>query len=222
MEHQGADKKSGQWLSRNWEDVYLRQALLKFVPSFVETYHLTAMTVLWSIGVVAAGWLARENICWLWLSSAMLVCQYITDLLDGAVGRARNTGLIKWGFYADHFLDYIFFTTLVMSYAFVFPVSSVYWLIAIGLLQGGFMVSMFLSFAVTHEFKIAVAGFGPTEVRILYIIFNTLLIYLGVELFVPLIPYFAGMVVIVLAIMAYQTGRELWRLDMAAKNNQSV
>lgn len=206
---------------RNIEDT-VRPKLLRLVPSFVETYHLTAMTILWSMGVVVAGWLARENINWLWLSSVMLVCQYLTDLLDGAVGRARNTGLIKWGFYADHFLDYIFFTALVMSYAFVFPISSIYWVITIGLLQGGFMVSMFLSFAVTHEFKIAVAGFGPTEVRILYIIFNTLLIYLGVGFFMPLIPYFAGVVVIALAIMAYQTGRDLWRLDMEVKNNQGA
>jgi phosphatidylglycerophosphate synthase len=31
----------------------------------------------------------------------VIVFQYITDLLDGEIGRKRNTGLIKWGFYMD-------------------------------------------------------------------------------------------------------------------------
>lgn len=216
MEHHGADKKSGKWLLREVEDK-ARPKLVALVPSFIETYHLTAVTIVWSLGVVVSGWLARGDIRWLWLSSIMLVLQYMTDFLDGAVGRARNTGLIKWGFYMDHFLDYIFFTALVLSYVFIFPATSIYWLIAIGLLQGGFMVSMFLSFAVTHEFKISVAGFGPTEVRILYIIFNTLLIYFGVNIFVPLIPYFSGVVLVALVWVVYAAGCELWRLDMEAK-----
>ena len=219
MNQTGADKKAGKWFLQSVED-YARPKLVALVPSFVETYHLTVMTVLWSAGVVLAGWLARENINWLWFSSLMLVCQYLTDLLDGAVGRARSTGLIKWGFYMDHFLDYIFFTALILSYSFVFPVEEVYWLMAIGLLQIGFMINMFLAFAVTQEFKISVAGFGPTEIRILYIIFNTLLIFFDLGIFIPLIPYFALAVLVALAVVVCGTGAKLWQLDMLAKNHQ--
>jgi phosphatidylglycerophosphate synthase len=83
-------------------------ALLPKVPMNVTTVHLTLCTLLWSAGVITAGALAVVDMRWLWLFSACIVLQHVTDMLDGAVGRARNTGLIKWGFYMDHFLDYVF------------------------------------------------------------------------------------------------------------------
>src|ERR1700679_2697039 len=80
------------------------KAALPLVPLQVSTAHLTLMTVLWSVGIVISGYLAQGDTRWLWASSACILMQYITDMLDGEVGRSRNTGLIKWGFYMDHFL----------------------------------------------------------------------------------------------------------------------
>lgn len=213
----GADKKSGRWFLRHAEDVYIRPILLPLVPKFIETYHLTMMTVLWSVMVVAAGWLARGHLGWLWMSSVAIILQYITDLLDGAVGRARDTGLVKWGFYMDHLLDYFFFGSLVLAYLFVFPLHQVYWLVALALLEIGFMLNTFLVFGVTQELRIAVAGVGPTEMRICFILFNTLLLYLSPLFFVPIIPYFVAGTLIILLMTIYHTHRELWRLDMAHK-----
>ena len=83
-------------------------AACAYIPLQIGTVHLTLMTILWSGGIVMAGYLARTDMRWLWLFSVCIFLQYVTDMLDGAVGRMRNTGLIKWGFYMDHFLDYIF------------------------------------------------------------------------------------------------------------------
>jgi hypothetical protein len=38
----------------------------------------------------------------------MLGPQWFTDCLDGALGRYRDTGIPKWGYYMDHFLDFVF------------------------------------------------------------------------------------------------------------------
>ena len=83
------------------------------VPGWLETYHLTLLTVVWCMGILLLGWLARGNIQWMWMISLMIVFQYITGLFDGAVGRYRNTGLVKWGFFMDHFLDYIFLCAML-------------------------------------------------------------------------------------------------------------
>ena len=46
--------------------------------------------------IILGGYLATENIAYLWIMSLGVMGQYITDRLDGEVGRAHNTGLIKW------------------------------------------------------------------------------------------------------------------------------
>ena len=80
------------------------------VPFWLETHHLTLLTIPWTSLVIASAWQVRESedIRWFWGVSLAIVLQYLTDLFDGAVGRSRNTGLVKWGFYMDHFLDFVF------------------------------------------------------------------------------------------------------------------
>ncbi len=101
------DKKVGYSLFGKLEQ-RLVKAYVGRIPSFIETYHLTLTTLLWSMAIVGFSYLAQFNIHWMWLTSVMIIFQYLTDLFDGAVGRLRNTGLIRWGYYMDHFLDYIF------------------------------------------------------------------------------------------------------------------
>src|SRR3989338_3638539 len=89
------------------------------IPKSIETYHLTITTILWSAMILVFSWLARTDIQWLWGISVMIFFQYATDLFDGAVGRYRDTGLVKWGFYMDHFLDYIFLCSVLIGYSFI-------------------------------------------------------------------------------------------------------
>ena len=88
--------------------------------------------------------------------SIAVVLQYLTDLFDGAVGRARSTGLVKWGFYMDHFLDFIFQCALIFDYALISPpeLNLEWWFFAILTITSGYMVNSFLSFAATNEFEI--------------------------------------------------------------------
>ena len=91
------------------------------VPFWLETHHLTLLTIPWTGLVIASAWQVRESgdIRWFWGVSLAIVLQYLTDLFDGAVGRTRNTGLVKWGFYMDHFLDYVFQCGLIIGYALI-------------------------------------------------------------------------------------------------------
>ena len=190
-------------------------------PPWLQGYHLTLTTILWSAGVILFGCLAKNNLHWLWLSSLMLVLQWFTDCFDGALGRHRDTGIPKWGFYMDHFLDFIFMACIFIGYSFLLdgiPKNIVLLLIPV---FGAFMASSFLSFGATGEFKITYFGTGPTEVRIWFILLNTALIFFGTKWIEKFLPYILIISLIVLCAVVYRTQRHIWQTDMQDKANRS-
>ena len=150
----GGDKKVPmKSLLARTERNFIDKNVTKF-PKWIEGYHLTLMTIPLSIGLVVFGYLARNNLHWLWLSSLMLFLQWFTDSFDGALGRFRDTGIPKWGFFMDHLLDFVFMCAIFIGYSFLLNAASrqiVYLLIPV---FGCFMVSSFLAFGATGQFKI--------------------------------------------------------------------
>lgn len=210
------DRKHGQPLLQRPEE-WLKHRLLPCVPRRVETYHLTLMTLLWAALVPAFCFLARTHIAWIWGASLMIALQYVTDLLDGAIGRQRQTGLIRWGYYMDHFLDYLFLCSLLIGYAILLPHAyraALFFLLA---MFGGFMVNSFLHFACTNEFRITYLGVGPTEVRLLFVVVNAIVFAAGWTWLAKVVPYAVVFSTFGLFVTVYNTQRELWRRDMRAK-----
>jgi len=211
------DKKEGTWLLANAEK-RLKDWLVPMVPKKVETYHLTMTTVLWCAMIVFFSFLASRNIHYLWVVSFAIFGQYITDLLDGEIGRRRNTGLVKWGYYMDHFLDYIFLCSILIGYGLMVQDHNKYLIFFILALFGAFMVNSFLSFAATGKFKIAYMGIGPTEVRGIFILVNTGIILFPdkskIELILPVVLTGA---MFALFVTVYQTQKMLWKIDMESK-----
>ncbi|MBL7114333.1 MAG: hypothetical protein ISS35_01090 [Kiritimatiellae bacterium] len=211
------DKKVGTWVLARYEE-RLKAWLIPKVPSGVETYHLTLSTVLWCLFILLFSFLARYDLRWMWLTSLMIVAQYITDLLDGAIGRHRDTGLVKWGYYMDHFLDYMFLCSILIGYSFLVRDYNKYMLFFVLALFGGFMVNSFLSFAATNEFKISYLGVGPTEVRLVFIAVNTILILSrDYTLAEKAMPYVLVGSAFGLFVTIYRTQQEMWELDMRVK-----
>lgn len=214
------DKKVGLSLFGRWEKRLVNKFVAK-IPKSIETYHLTYSTLIWCGFIILFGYLANiYNIRWLWGTSVMIVLQYITDLFDGAVGRLRNTGLVRWGYYMDHFLDYIFLCSLLIGYSYIFN-DRFNTLFFILVSYGAFMVSSYLSFGSTNEFKISYFKIRPTEMRLAFIITNTLIIFshdkVPLSSFLPVIFWVS---VIGLALVVYKTQKEIWRKDMEEKNKQ--
>lgn len=188
--------------------------LVPWIPRWLETHHLTWLTLLWSALIVGFSYLAARDIRWLWLVSLMVFLQYVTDFFDGKVGKHRNTGLVKWGFYMDHFLDYIFLCAVIIGYAMILPESSRLHLLFILAVFGGFMVHSFLAFATTGKFNISHLNLGPTEFRAAIIVINTLLIIFGTEKMITALPYVAAGALITLGMLVYQTQRKIWQIDL--------
>lgn len=89
----GGDKKVGRSLLSGPETRLKNWAVPK-IPAVIETYHLTLMTLAWTLSNIVLAFFAADNLNILWLVSLMILLQYLTDLFDGELGRQRNTGLI--------------------------------------------------------------------------------------------------------------------------------
>ena len=214
-------KKEDKWLLKEAEDKF-KSKIIPYIPHYIKAHHLTYLNLLWSIFIVLFGWLAKNNINWLWLISVTITLQYVTDTFDGALGRHRNTGLIKWGYYMDHFLDYLFFCSVITAYSFLFPPHLIIYFLGILILGAAFLVSTFLSFAASNKFNISFFGyFGPSEGIVILIIFNTLLIVFGVPAAQKVLLYILGIIGVALFLMVYKTQKNLWEEDMKLKNKSS-
>jgi phosphatidylglycerophosphate synthase len=216
----GGDKKVGQAWTHGAE-AKLVKWMLKYVPKNIETYHLTLATIPISALIVFFSYLAVGNIRWLWAVSFLIALQWLTDSLDGAVGRMRNTGLVKWGYFMDHFLDYVFLASILIGYLYIIPGHEFIKFFVFAIFVG-FMINSYLSFATTNKFQVAYLGFGPTEARILFIIINTLLTIFGKTYLFGILPYVLIFSFLSLCIVIYREHKILWKMDMEEKNKKSL
>jgi phosphatidylglycerophosphate synthase len=190
---------------------------LQWVPSWLESHHLTLLTLIWSGLVLSAASPARHNPRWLWVVSLAIALQYATDAVDGKVGQIRNAGLMRWGYYMDHFLDYVFLCAILLTYSVLLPPSADYLMTIVLAIAGAFMVSAFLARAVTGVLTISFACLGPVEMRLIFIAINTWLATVGRADMLRVVPYVIGAALVVLAAMVFKTQRRLWRLDAEAR-----
>jgi phosphatidylglycerophosphate synthase len=195
----------------------LARFVLPRIPSWLETYHLTLLTPVWSIGIVLFGYLAARDLRWLWLVNLMIVLHYFTDHFDGKLGKFRDTGLRRWGFYLDHLFDYGFLCSILIGYSFLLPQGAFFNLTLVLCVFSAFMFHTFLMLAATAEFKVSFSVLGPTELRLALICINGLLVRFGVRPLNGALPYVAGCGTLALALLAYRAQKRLWKSDMQAK-----
>jgi phosphatidylglycerophosphate synthase len=195
----------------------LARFVLPRIPLWLETYHLTLVTLVWSILIVVFGYFAARDLRWLWLVNLMIVFHYLTDHFDGKLGKFRDTGLRKWGFYMDHLFDYGFLCSILIGYSFLLPQRAIFSMMLVLCVFIAFMFHTFLMLAATEEFKVSFAIFGPTEMRLCLIIINGLLVRFGVQRLEGALPYVAGCGTVALALLAYRAQQRLWKSDMQAK-----
>ncbi|SCG45602.1 hypothetical protein [Micromonospora zamorensis] len=77
----------------------LKRRLAARVPRFVGTRTLTMATL-----PLAVAAFASSAAHWWTVTATLVAAQYLTDLVDGEVGRIRKSGHVRWGYHMDHFL----------------------------------------------------------------------------------------------------------------------
>jgi phosphatidylglycerophosphate synthase len=217
MNDNGIKEKAGKWLLKDVED-RLKNFIVPCLPGWIETYHLTWLTLVWSGLVVLFFYLGTENSAYYWYIPGLVILQYVTDLLDGSLGRYRDTGLVKWGYYVDHFLDFVFMCSIIFGYALVAGFNV--WFFLLLALASGFMVHAFLLVSTNGEFQISLFGLGPTEGRVMFIILHIVILIIGIEIVEVLLPYVVGLVTLFLVYAFLASQVKLWRIDMSIKNKK--
>ncbi|HEX6046478.1 MAG TPA: CDP-alcohol phosphatidyltransferase family protein [Pyrinomonadaceae bacterium] len=192
--------------------------VLPRIPSWLETYHLTMLTLVWSGFILFFSYLAARDLRWLWGVSAMVAMQYVTDHYDGKIGKYRGTGLVRWGYYMDHLLDYVFLCSVIVGYSFILPERSRFQILIMLAIFAAYEVSTFLAFAATDRLKISYLKFGPTEFRLALIVINGLLVQFGTRQMVNGLKYVNIGAAVGLVLMVYRTHKLIWELDMEQKN----
>jgi phosphatidylglycerophosphate synthase len=202
----GGEEKKDFLLSKVEKNVVAY--LLPRLPLWLETYHLTYMTILWSIMLIMASFGAISNRLWIGVVIMAIILQYLTDVLDGAVGRYRKTGLVKWGFYMDHLVDYIF----GMSILFALGVMTSSWLVVAIMMSlwGGIVISYFLNFAVSNKLSTSFATISTTEMRIGLIFYFAAGFLGGLKVFISTLEYLAILLLLIFLLTSYSFHRKLW------------
>lgn len=195
--------------------VWLAQRQPKWMTSDILTYFGTFGAVVIAAGYILSAW----NINFLWLSSLGLIINWYGDSLDGTLARVRNTQRPIYGYYLDHTVDAI---NEVMIFVGVGLSGLMHLNIALlGLVMYLLMtINVSINAHLKKEFKLTYAKLGPTELRLLMILVNTLFILIrplrefshsftlcGNEFTFKAMDYIGICIVIVLALMHLTTVR---------------
>ncbi len=213
----GEEKVSLSFWSGEREKKMIAQ-ILPLIPSWIKGCHFTLLSLPISLGVVFSYYLAEGNRNFLWVASLFIIAQWISDSLDGALGRFRDEGHCLWGFYMDHFFDFLFLVSIVLGYSFLFNGPHKVLVLLFIPVLASFMLSSVLSFGITRTFNVVYFGVGPTDLRFMTVVLNILIFYFGVDFLKGGIIWGLVVVVFFLIIFVYRSQREILELEKKSYN----
>lgn len=157
--------------------------LAAHMPASVTPDTCTVVGVLGAVGVAVSYVLSNYDRNFLWLASLGFVINWLGDSLDGTLARHRRIERPIYGFFVDHTMDAFSVSIIMLGLgltAYVNFTIACLALIAYLLLS----VLVFVRTSAVGEFKISYSKLGPTEIRVLAILLNTVMYFGGERTFV--------------------------------------
>jgi len=149
-------------------------AIASRLPKVVVSDHLTFIGAAGALCTGIAYALASIHTWWLFVASLMLVVNWFGDSLDGTLARVRKAERPKYGYYLDHIVD-AFSTAAIGIGIGLSPYVELPLALALVVLYLTLSINVYLESQVFGVFQLGYGRVGPTEVRILLILANTLL-----------------------------------------------
>jgi phosphatidylglycerophosphate synthase len=152
--------------------------LAKHMPDWVTPDLLTATGFVATILIAASYILSYRSPAFLWLASVGIFLNWFGDSLDGTLARFRKIERPRYGFFIDHTMDGLGEVIVMIGIGLSPYVDFRVALIALV----GYMLMANLVYILTYvsgEFRISYLGLGPTEVRVILILTNILVFFIG-------------------------------------------
>jgi archaetidylinositol phosphate synthase len=145
------------------------------IPAAITPDHLTALALAAQVFAGAAYALSSRDGRFLWLVNGFLFMNWFGDSLDGTLARIRNRQRPRYGFYVDHMADAFGALALMAGLG---CSGYAHWPIAAGMLVCFYALSIesYLATYTTGRFHLSQGLFGPTEIRILLVAGNILVL----------------------------------------------
>lgn len=204
--------------------------LAEHMPNWVTPDHMTILGVIASLIIFISYWLTTYNENFLWLASFGFVLNWFGDSLDGNLARFRHIERPKYGYFIDHTVDA--FSELVIGLGIGLS-PYVRFDIALMALIGYMLMSVFVYITtyVKGIFKISFSKIGPTEFRLMLVIANTIIYFVGnpvvdlpivnkVTIYDALGIIVAVTLLILFIVSTIVQAVELSRLEVPANNNK--
>lgn len=148
------------------------------MPLWVNSDILTILGILGSVLIFFSYWLTNIDKSFLWLASLGIFINWFGDSLDGTLARYRKVERPRYGFFIDHIIDsfsaVLFFIGIGLSPYVRLEIAA---LACITYLLLTVLIN--INTVVGGEFKISYAKIGPTEIRIIFVLANTIIFFLG-------------------------------------------
>lgn len=141
-------------------------------PSWVTSDMLTFIGFVGAV-IVAVGYALCSNPAFLWLASLGWIINWYGDSLDGTLARVRGQQRPVYGFFIDHNVDCINEAIMFIGIG-LSPLMNLD--IALLVLVAYLIISIYvyISAHLKGEFKLTYGKMGPTELRVIMVIVNTL------------------------------------------------
>ena len=154
------------------------QWLAAHMPTWMNPDILTGIGVVGAVIIFFSYWLSNEVPAFLWVASLGFVINWFGDSLDGTLARYRKIERPKYGFFVDQTVDCFSEVLVVMGLGLSpYVTFSVACLALIGYLL--MSVLIYIRTYVYGVFQISYGKFGPTEVRVILILLNVVMYFLG-------------------------------------------
>jgi phosphatidylglycerophosphate synthase len=154
------------------------QWIAAHLPPWVTPDIMTITGIVGALVITLGYGLSQFHPAFLWLATLGFIINWVGDSMDGTLARYRHIERPKYGFYIDHVTDVlteiIIILGLGLSPYISFSVASMCCIAYITM-----SVLVYVRMNVMGEFKISYGKLGPTEVRVLAIILNTVMYFAG-------------------------------------------
>jgi phosphatidylglycerophosphate synthase len=154
------------------------QWLAAHQPSWATPDLMTGVGVFGTLVTFVGYALSGQERGWLWLASLGFVINWYGDSLDGTLARYRHIERPRYGYFIDHVTDAVCQVLMFIGLGLTPYVS---FNVALVALVGYLMMSV-LVYVLTYvvgEYRLSYGKLGPTEVRVIAILLNTAMFYLG-------------------------------------------